>query len=462
METIFHESRDICLDEPFTIFNAQRNVWDIIKLTAQNEPNPPMFMLLLHFWIKIFGIEPLSVRFLPLLFNALTAVVIYNIGRRFFSLSTAIISSMLFIVSTYHFYFGLEARTYSLLSLTTATSLYFFLSLIQEPQNRRLLIALIVSNFVMIYSHYFGLFVVFVQFIIALSYYRNKKILKPLLIGVIITGLTFLPMAIVFIKQFLTSSKGTWVQPPSKSEYLGQIYWFLNSKKVFVFIFSVALFGVFYRLYSRTFQPINKKILIIFLWWFVPYTIMFMVSFKVPMFINRYILFNTIGIYIFIATLLSYLFSKHLSYAIGAVTIIMMYLSLQINSKDFYYREVKNTTKHIEKYITHNSIVIIHPHWADLGFMYYHNKKTFQDVYHFDSLCKSEQIYPVWNLDFAKEYLKANKGKRVLFYEDEASPNSEIANYLNNNYTRVDEGFYPQCFYARVYEPFDKDSINCK
>ncbi len=46
---LFIGARDICLDEPFTIFHAQNNVLDILKLPAQNEPNPPMFMLLLHF-----------------------------------------------------------------------------------------------------------------------------------------------------------------------------------------------------------------------------------------------------------------------------------------------------------------------------------------------------------------------------------------------------------------------------
>src|ERR1035437_4241326 len=92
-------TRDICLDEPFTIFHAQFGVWDILKLPTQNEPNPPLFMLLVHFWIKVFGISSNSIRILPLLFNAATVVFIYFIGKKFFSLWSGILASGIFILS---------------------------------------------------------------------------------------------------------------------------------------------------------------------------------------------------------------------------------------------------------------------------------------------------------------------------------------------------------------------------
>ncbi len=453
---VFIESRDICIDEPFTIFHAQQNVLDIIKLTAQNEPNPPLFMLLLHFWIKLFGIEPLSVRLLPLLFNAFTVVFIYQIGRKFFSLTTGIFAAGLFIFSTYHFYFGLETRTYSLLSLATSASLFYFLSLIKNPSNRKFLIALIISNFVLIYCHFFGWFVVFVQFIISLLYLKNRVLFKRLFLALVITGLLFLPMAIVFVKQFLISSKGTWVQPPSNSEYLNQIFWFLNSKRVFVFVSITIFAGIIYKIYSRNNETIPRELIIVLLWWLIPYSIMFLVSSKVPMFINRYILFNTIGVYLSVAIFIGYLYKKIPNYIIGLSVLILMFIDLQINSKEFYYREVKNASVYIDKFKNDSSIVIIHPHWADLGLVYYQNRNIFKDVYHFDSLCKSEHFFPVWNIDFAKDAITNNSNKRVIFYQDGSFDYTAITEYLDSTYTKIDEVFFPQCFKVSIYDPKTK------
>lgn len=456
----FISSRDICLDEPFTIFHAQQSALDIIKLTAQNEPNPPLFMLLLHFWIKLFGIEPFSVRLLPLLFNAFTTVFIYQIGRRFFSLWAGIFAAGLFILSSYHFYFGLETRTYSLLSLATSASLFYFLSLTKTPNSRSFLIGLIISNIVLIYCHFFGWFVVFIQFIISLLYLKNRLLFKKIILVLVLTGVAFLPMAVIFVKQFLISSKGTWVQPPSNSEYLNQILWFLNSKRVFELALIVILAGIIYKIYSRDKESIPKELITVMLWWLVPYSIMFLVSSKVPMFINRYILFNSIGLYLSIAGIIWLLYKKVPLYIASLSILILMFVDLQINSKEFYYREVKNASAYIDKYKTDKSIVIIHPHWADLGLIYYQNSKIFKDVYHFDSLCNSEHIFPVWNIDFAKDAIANNPNKRVIFYQDGSFDYTAITELLDSTYTKIDEAFYPQCFKVKVYDPKTNDSSN--
>jgi len=126
--------RDISLDEPYSIYNAQKGVIDIIKISTEGEPTPPLFMLLLHFWIKLFGLEPASVRFLPLIFNALTVVFVYLTGKRFFSFWAGIIASGFFLFSTAHFFHGLETRAYSLKALETAAFALFLSRIYQKPQ----------------------------------------------------------------------------------------------------------------------------------------------------------------------------------------------------------------------------------------------------------------------------------------------------------------------------------------
>ena len=447
------DTRDICLDEPFTIFHAQHSFWDIIKLPANNEPNPPLFMVLLHFWIKLFGIEPHSVRILPLVFNALTAVFIYLIGKKFYSLPTALLASGIFILSTYHFYFGLETRAYSLLSLATAASLFYFQSLIAKPESIRYLMALVVWNFVLVYSHYFGWFVVFVQFIAGLLYLKERLVFRRVFIAIIATALLFTPMAVVFIKQFFKSSQGTWVQPPSRFEYVHQLYWFFNAKKILFFLLLAIVVGLAYTIYTKRKVPAWRQFVVVFLWWFIPYTIMFLVSFKVPMFINRYILFNTIGLYLLAAILINSLFTERVAIIVGCALLGMLFLKLQINSKDFYYREVKNSVLAVKQHKTDSTKVLLYPYWTDLGFMYYYDRSIFEDYANFDSLLEAKGFVRYWDSNHFKHDKNKPGDSRVIYVHNGDLNDTAVYRYLDSTMVKTDSVFFPQCFIVAVFEP---------
>lgn len=449
----FITSRDISLDEPFTLFHAQFDLNHILKLPAENEPNPPLYMILLHFWIAAFGIGAFAVRLLPLLFHAFTTVVVYQTGRKFFTPTTGLLASFFLIASTYHFYFALESRTYSLLALATACSLYFFLSVAQKPANRLAFAGLIISNAALLYSHYFGWFIVFVQFACSYFYYRDAKTYRSLVTSTIVTGLLFLPLAPVLVNQFLVSGKGTWVQPPSKSEYLSQLYWFANSKAVFWLVAAITAAGIAYRIWNKQIMRFSKESFIVFAWWFIPFTVMFAVSFKVPMFINRYILFTSVGFYLVVAMVVCELVGHRSKYlAISAVALLFL-SHLQINARDFYWREVGQVAQKAREAKTGNSMVIVYPHWADLGFAYYYNSAAFTTVARYDSLMKADHVFPVWNADEAAALLAQFPDKRVVYVQDGQLGDYAIYGHLKASMCKVDSVFYPECFHVVVFDP---------
>ncbi|HZX62210.1 MAG TPA: glycosyltransferase family 39 protein, partial [Bacteroidales bacterium] len=149
LKIFFLGSRDIAMDEPFTIFYSQVGFPALFEM-LKTENNPPLFFLLLHFWIKVFSISAFSVRFLPFLFSTLTAPVIYLTGKRFFSVQSGILASLIFTFSNYHLAFSHEARVYPLFALLTCLSMYFFLSLIQNPERKPPLYLLILANVLLI------------------------------------------------------------------------------------------------------------------------------------------------------------------------------------------------------------------------------------------------------------------------------------------------------------------------
>lgn len=461
---VYIDSRDICLDEPFTIFHAQMDIVSIFKVLTEGN-NPPLFEWILHFWMKLFGTSPKVIRLLPLLFNSLTPIFLYLTGKKLMNIWSGIIAAGMFIFSTYHFYFGLETRTYSLLAFATSTALFFFISLINEPQRRIYFWSLIAANILMIYSHYFGWFVVFVQAILCLFYIKEKGFIKKMAMVIGTTAILFIPMAVIFVKQFLKSKQGTWVWPPGKAEFLNQLMQFLNTKDILILVGVLLFTGFIIAILRKPNRSEIKLLLVVFLWWFIPYSLMFLVSSKIPMFLNRYILYNTIGLYVFIGITIGWAFGKNkiLLPVLSAFVLIIMYVKIEINSRYFYYREVKKTVEHVRELFDSNSIVIIHPHWTSLGFMYYFDRSVFEDVQNYETRLSNSHIYPVWNLDFAKEAIQNNPNCRIIYYQDGSTftdGNNTIFKYLDSVYTRVDSVFYPQCFNVSAFSENTSISSN--
>ena len=452
----FISHRDVCLDEPFTIFHAQQSIGHILALPADGEPNPPLFMLLLHFWIKLFGIGSVAVRILPLFFSSLTVVFIYLTGKRFFSVWGGLIAAGMFLVSNFNFFHGLEVRTYSLLSLATASSLYYYLRVIKEPGNAKMLIALVLSNLVLVYSHYFGWFVVFMQFIAGFLYLRDRRVVKSLLIALGISFLAYLPFFFIFIRQFLKSSQGTWVNPPgSITEYFYQFDLLLNHKEVLRALGWIFAAGVIFMVYKKSWKTLPKELLILFLWWFVPYTIMFLVSFKIPVFITRYLLFNSVGMYLFVAAAIVVLFNRHkvLVPVAGVVVLALIANRMRILPDYFSYREVKNAVRFVQAHHQPENATIIYPYWDNLGFAYYYDRSVFQDVEHFDSRLAEQQIFPVWGLGKVKSIVEETSPQKVIYYLNGPAPGDDdgIYQYLSRHYVVADSVFYPQTFTIFIF-----------
>jgi uncharacterized membrane protein len=452
---IYH--RDICLDEPFTIFHAQQSIRHILSLPAQGEPNPPLFMLLLHFWIKLFGIGANSVRMLPLIFSSLTVVFIYLTGKRFFCVWTGLIASGMFLLSNFHFFHGLEVRTYALFSLATASSLYFYLLTIKNPGNVKILLALVLSNLALVYSHYFGWFIIFMQFIAGFLYLKDRRVIKSLLIAQGISFLVYFSYFLILFRQFLKSSQGTWIQPPgSNTDYLYQLQILLNHREAFQFVLWILATGLLFTIYKKSWKIIPNEILILFVWWFVPFTIMFLVSFKMPIFITRYLLFNSIGLYLFVAAAMVIMFNRHkyIVPVVGLILLAMMANRMRMLPDDFSYREVKNATSFVKENQRAEDVIILYPHWDEMGFTYYFNRSIFADTDNFSTRMAQNQIFPVWGLEMVRSITNKLTSGRIIYYLNGPLPGEDdgIFQYLSEQYRMVDSTFYPQTFTIAIFE----------
>jgi len=81
LKGIYLGEHNLDLDEPFTLYQAQGSLGDLVSMMKWDN-NPPLFYVLMHYWIRIFGISPFSARSISLLFSSFTIIFIYKIQCR--------------------------------------------------------------------------------------------------------------------------------------------------------------------------------------------------------------------------------------------------------------------------------------------------------------------------------------------------------------------------------------------
>ena len=451
LKIIFLDSRDIAMDEPFTIFYAQADLKEIFTMLP-GENNPPLFFLLLHFWIKIFGISAFSVRFLPFVFSCLTALMVFQTGRRFFSMKMGMAAALIFTFSNYQLLFAHEARVYSLFALLTSCSMYLFMLLRRQPGSRRIMLLLSGVNILLLYSHFFGFLVIGIQIIamLSISQYR-AKVFKSFMIALGVTLLAYIPYFPVLISRYSSSAvSGTWVSPPVISDLYTMLWRYSNAPVATVFMIGVlgiaALLWLFRLVKGQNQTSPDSKVLLI--WFLIPYLAMFLISFIMPVFLDRYTVFISIGYYLLVALALDSLPEKNRIFtAVSAMAILLMAVTFSpdLDNK----RRLKEATGRIESLKGPGTAVIICPSWLEYGFAYHHQQDIFRDYRNLRKRLNACGIYPVNGLDELDSNL-LNKASSVIFFEEWAT----LVDKKNRILSSL-SGTFPFRKEEKVYENFN-------
>lgn len=461
LKVIWIDTAPIAGDEPFSIYHAQMRVPAIIQLLSEGN-NPPLFEIILHFWIKIFGISPFSVRFLPMLFSIFTAIVIYRTGLKYFTFSVAVCAASLFTLSNYHLALAHEARVYSLFCLLSALSLlYFFHIQYRELKKIKYVILLGVINALLIYAHFFGFFILFAQFLCVLAFkpYRNHA-LKYVFLSFLLTAVLYLPYGGYFFSRFTESiSQGTWVPAVGWDEAYHMIVRFAN-KPLTAVLFLLIMAGGLVTLGIRKFRPVSVPGTIIVIWFFLPFCLMFAFSHKdfpwqVPMFFDRYLVYITPFFYLLIAIATSAIAKYARVIWILPAAGMLATFTPKIQRKE----PVDEIVNQIRELKNADDIVIISPEWFDLAFTYYYNREWFTEAD--DSGAKkyirahlaSRHIYP---LSYAAEIPADEMYRGKIIFLDAASesaiPENGVRNFLNSRFRYEEVIEFPGTIRIFIYQ----------
>ncbi|MBD0373546.1 MAG: glycosyltransferase family 39 protein [Pyrinomonadaceae bacterium] len=204
-------------DEVFSIRAARLSVSEIIRLTS-DDVHPPLYYLLLHFWMKLFGETESAVRMLSVCFSVLTVLVVYHLALKLFNRRAAVFAAVFTALSPLQVFYAQETRMYAQLTFLAASSVYFFVGWLKEG-SRRSLALYVIATTLLLYTHIYAAFVVMAElFYFGLLFFKARGIFRERLRGYLfaelVTGLLFLPWALVIFRQVTRAGRGYWIREP--------------------------------------------------------------------------------------------------------------------------------------------------------------------------------------------------------------------------------------------------------
>ncbi|MBE3201837.1 MULTISPECIES: glycosyltransferase family 39 protein [Parafrankia] len=133
---------------------AGPTMWDGLL----EDGSPPLYYILLHGWVGLFGDGAGAVRAMSAVINLLSAVPIFLLGRQLVGERAAKVAVVLYLTSPFALYFGTETRMYSLIVLLTALGGLALERVLRDPAVKNIALLALCAGCLAL-THYWCLYV---------------------------------------------------------------------------------------------------------------------------------------------------------------------------------------------------------------------------------------------------------------------------------------------------------------
>lgn len=253
----FFVTSPLWLDEALSVNISRLPLGDIPE-ALKHDGHPPLYYVLLHGWMSVFGEGDRAVRALSGLITLLTLPLAYRVGARIAGRRLGLTLVLVFALSPYAFRYGSETRMYALL-IAEVFAGYLLLDAATQSPKLRTLAGISVVTGLLLWTHYWSMWLLGAIGVLALVRAARAqrrgdrdlaagtaKIIGALVVG----GLTFVPWLPTLLYQnehtgtpWAPSFRVTTLVVTSLTEFAGGAY---SEAQVGLLLLAVLLtIGVF-------------------------------------------------------------------------------------------------------------------------------------------------------------------------------------------------------------------------
>jgi hypothetical protein len=191
------------MDEAITTGISSHSV-SAIPGILRHDGNPPLYYVLLHGWISLFGASESATHSLSLLFGLLTVPVGMWAAWTLFGRRAGLIAAVLFAFNAWLTNYAQETRMYELMALLGIVATVSFIKAFVH-RRRTYAVAFSVSLALMLYTHTWGLFFVIGSLVALIPAYLvvedRRLLLRDALLAFVAAGILYLPWLPTFLYQ---------------------------------------------------------------------------------------------------------------------------------------------------------------------------------------------------------------------------------------------------------------------
>jgi len=434
-------------DELYSLSLINKSLRSIIRICLNSDPNPPLYYIFLWMWTKVFGGGAYACRALSALFGILGVISIYMLGKKLFSKATGIIALAILSVNIYHIYYSQEARSYAMAFLLSILSFLFFIRLHQDPDLKS---CLLYTSFtaLLIYTHYFGLFILISQFCYILFTLSRDKQTLLLIRYYSLSGIFLFVLYIPWIPAVLRLNKlqTFWTAKPKTDFFIQYFKEYLGSEPFLIVLFSALL--IIYLISNGSKYPFIQDKILLMSWLSITLFLPYLLSFYHPApLVQRYAIVILPAIMLMASRALAFVKERQFrAFLIGAI-VIMSLMNIFFTRGNYYQKIQKEQWRETTQYIIARDPHKFYPTYAypaycSRGFYYYFDsifgqKRDIQSLH--SNGVPIEEIYQniksgkasgVWILE-AHEFLN----ERLRFLFEERLIKKYLANFFGSRAT---------------------------
>lgn len=188
-------------DEGWSMVIAKGATVSDITINSANDQHPPLYFILLHYWMTLAGNSEFSARLLSAFWSVIGVALAYAFGRIAFGSPLAgLLGALVLALADNDIMMAQETRHYTQLTLLALLSSVLYLRYGRRPSRLRG-IGWIAANIALMYTHYLGIFIIAAQFLHTLVLVRPFSRKVDQIIRLAMVGLAWLPWFFVFLYQ---------------------------------------------------------------------------------------------------------------------------------------------------------------------------------------------------------------------------------------------------------------------